>query len=54
MAAMEENFSSTENKSIPAKTPWLKRIGLFGFLFFLVKGLVWVGVILWAGRCAIE
>lgn len=23
---------------------WLKRIGLAGFLFFLIKGLLWVGV----------
>lgn len=23
---------------------WLKRIGLAGFLFFLVKGLIWLGV----------
>lgn len=23
-------------------TPWLKRIGLAGFLFFLVKGLLWL------------
>jgi hypothetical protein len=24
--------------------PWLKRIGLAGFLFFLVKGPVWLAV----------
>jgi hypothetical protein len=23
---------------------WLKRLGLAGFLFFLVKGLVWIAV----------
>jgi hypothetical protein len=23
-------------------TPWLKRIGLAGFLFFLIKGLLWL------------
>lgn len=23
---------------------WLKRIGAAGFLFFLVKGLIWLGV----------
>jgi hypothetical protein len=27
---------------------WLKRIGVAGFLFFLIKGLVWVFV-LWGG-----
>jgi len=24
--------------------PWLKRIGIAGFLFFLIKGLVWLAV----------
>ncbi len=23
---------------------WLKKIGLLGFLFFLIKGLVWLGI----------
>lgn len=23
---------------------WLKKIGLIGFLFFLIKGLVWVAI----------
>jgi hypothetical protein len=23
---------------------WLKRIGFWGFMFFLVKGLIWVAV----------
>lgn len=23
---------------------WLKRAGVVGFLFFLIKGLVWIGV----------
>lgn len=24
--------------------PWLKRLGIAGFLFFLVKGLIWLAV----------
>lgn len=24
------------------KTKWLKRAGIWGFLFFLVKGLIWL------------
>lgn len=28
-------------------TAWLKRIGVAGFLFFLIKGLVWLAVIFW-------
>jgi len=35
----------------PARTAsWLKRIGIVGFLFFLVKGLVWVAVAIGAWR----
>ena len=25
-------------------TTWLKRIGIVGFLFFLIKGLVWLAI----------
>lgn len=28
-------------------TLWLKRIGFWGFLFFLIKGLVWLAVLFW-------
>ncbi len=30
------------------KTAWLKKLGLAGFLFFLIKGLVWIGIAVWA------
>jgi hypothetical protein len=30
------------------KSSWLKRLGVAGFLFFLVKGLVWLGVAVFA------
>ena len=23
---------------------WLKRIGFVGFMFFLIKGLIWIGI----------
>ena len=23
---------------------WIKKLGLIGFLFFLIKGLIWLGV----------
>jgi len=32
---------------------WLKRMGVAGFLFFLVKGLVWIGIFVYLGKCAI-
>jgi hypothetical protein len=28
---------------------WMKRLGIAGFLFFLVKGLVWLAVFFFAG-----
>lgn len=28
-----------------AKKSWMKRFGLIGFLFFLIKGLLWLGAI---------
>jgi hypothetical protein len=31
-------------------TIWFKRIGLIGFLFFLLKGLIWLAVFLGLGR----
>ncbi|MDX2047771.1 MAG: hypothetical protein SFU87_13355 [Chitinophagaceae bacterium] len=29
---------------------WLKRLGWAGFLFFLIKGLIWLALIWWAGK----
>lgn len=29
---------------------WLKKLGWAGFLFFLIKGLVWLGVFFGLGR----
>lgn len=29
---------------------WFKRIGLIGFLFFFIKGLLWIGVAVFAGK----
>lgn len=31
---------------------WLKRLGIAGFLFFLIKGLVWVAIFVSIGKCA--
>jgi hypothetical protein len=25
---------------------WIKKLGVIGFLFFLIKGLVWIGIAL--------
>jgi len=29
---------------------WLKRLGLVGFLFFLIKGLIWLAIFLGVGK----
>lgn len=44
----------TNEKSNSKLVLWLKRIGVVGFLFFLIKGLVWIGIFVWAGKCALE
>ena len=31
------------------KTTWLKRIGVAGFLFFLIKGIAWLVIAYFAG-----
>lgn len=37
---MEEQKIESNSKA----KKWLKRIGFWGFMFFLVKGLVWIAV----------
>jgi hypothetical protein len=29
---------------------WLKRIGIGGFLFFLIKGLIWLAIFYYAAK----
>lgn len=31
---------------------WLRRIGVAGFLFFLIKGLVWVAIFFYIKSCS--
>jgi hypothetical protein len=33
---------------------WMKRAGLLGFLFFLIKGLMWIGVAVFAGKAIFD
>lgn len=49
---MKENqpTTSTNESNKSSKKTWLKRIGLAGFLFFLIKGLVWIAVFFGAGQ----
>lgn len=40
-------MSNPTNPTPSSKTKlWLKRLGIGGFFFFLIKGLVWLGVFL--------
>ncbi len=49
---MEDNkMTDYENdKKKNDKKTWLKRIGVAGFLFFFIKGLVWIAVFFGAGK----
>ena len=33
---------------------WIKRIGVIGFLFFLIKGLVWLAIFLGLGSIFVK
>ena len=45
-----ENFMTMNEKT----KLWFKRIGIGGFLFFLGKGIVWLVVLGYAGKCAMQ
>jgi hypothetical protein len=45
------NTVEKEVKQISLKE-WFKKIGIAGFLFFLIKGLVWIAVFIFAGKCS--
>ncbi|TDQ11160.1 hypothetical protein ATK78_0275 [Pedobacter metabolipauper] len=40
-----ETKPSPDKKTAVLK--WLKRIGVWGFLFFLIKGLIWLALGYW-------
>jgi DMSO reductase anchor subunit len=43
-----------EKKALESKwKQWLKRMGVAGFLFFFLKGMVWLVLFFWAGKCAL-
>jgi hypothetical protein len=38
------------NNNVPTNKPlvkWIKKMGVWGFLFFLVKGLLWLAIGYW-------
>jgi hypothetical protein len=40
----ESQSLSSSSPPVRRPAPWLRRLGLAGFLFFLVKGLLWLAV----------
>lgn len=50
-----ENMENKTDKIVPLSFMrsfvfYLKRLGLAAFLFFLIKGLVWIAIFLGAGK----
>jgi hypothetical protein len=41
-------------KEQPARLKWLKRFGIAGFMFFFIKGLVWIAILVGVGKCAVQ
>ncbi|MEJ2360064.1 MAG: hypothetical protein P8Z75_01355 [Gammaproteobacteria bacterium] len=39
---MQSKPTSVKSKRFSLSCPWLKRLGIAGFIFFLVKGLLWL------------
>ena len=46
--------TETENRNESQGKTWLKRVGIIGFLFFLIKGLIWIGVAVFAGKAIFD
>jgi hypothetical protein len=46
----EEQYTQQKDKKGLVK--WLKRLGIAGFMFFLIKGLLWIAVIYGGFRIA--
>lgn len=41
---MQDTPESHRKSKNPVAVKWIKRFGIAGFLFFLVKGLIWLAV----------
>jgi hypothetical protein len=42
MRATQPSMTNNENSPRDGTLGWLKRLGTIGFLFFLIKGLLWL------------
>lgn len=39
---MQSEAATTKSSRLSLACPWLKRLGMVGFVFFLAKGLLWL------------
>lgn len=55
-ASASASASAADAPACPVKSRWLRRIGAAGFLFFLIKGLLWLtvpaAIAVWRGCAA--
>ena len=47
------DIEETEGIDMPKWKIWLKRVGVAGFMFFLIKGLVWLAIFAFAGKACL-
>ena len=50
---MENQNQNIDQKEESKFKIWLKRVGIGGLIFFTVKGIVWLFIIFWAGKCTV-
>ena len=43
-----------ETENTDQKKTWFKRLGVAGILFFTIKGCITLGLMIWAGKCALN
>ncbi len=52
MPEVQDASARAAGESCPIKSPWVRRLGAAAFLFFLIKGLLWLlvpaGLAAWA------
>lgn len=58
MPTQPHNQAAADNRpaACPVKPPWLRRVGFAGFMFFFIKGLMWLtapaAIAIWRGCAA--
>jgi hypothetical protein len=47
---LKKAVQQTGKENTKERLKWLKRFGFVGFLFFFIKGLIWIAVFLGLGK----